>query len=140
MTKTFKLLLVIGFAMQTFAFSLFAAPNTKKTTAKSAPLSFIENKGQVVDQNRRQRGDIDFKLTAANGLNIFIGDGAIHYQFSKCNNPEILKQNPNHKFPNPNSAPVSYDMYRMDVELVGANKNAKVVTSQKQDYFENYFT
>ena len=30
-------------------------------------------------------------------------------------------------------------MYRMDVELIGANANAEVVTEQKQDYYENYF-
>ena len=49
-----------------------------------APLAFIENKGQVMDQNRQQRPDIQFSIKAAPGLNIFIGNGAIHYQFSKA--------------------------------------------------------
>jgi hypothetical protein len=46
-------------------------------------LSFIENKGQITDQFQHPRHDIQFSVAAANGLNIFIGDGAIHYQFCK---------------------------------------------------------
>ncbi len=43
--------------------------------------SFIENRGQITDQNRKVRHDIQFKISAVRGLNIFIGNGAIHYQF-----------------------------------------------------------
>src|SRR4051794_13062479 len=50
---------------------------------KRKPLSFIENKGQVTDQNHNTRTDIQFRMRATNGLNIFIGNGAIHYQFCK---------------------------------------------------------
>ena len=62
--------------------------STKAELPKAnAPLSFIENKGQVTDQNRQPRTDIQFSVAAAEGLNIFIGNGAIHYQFCKNNNP-----------------------------------------------------
>ncbi len=33
----------------------------------------------------------------------------------------------------------SREMYRMDVELIGANKNAAVLREEQQPYFEQYF-
>ncbi len=114
---------------------------------KHAPLSFVENKGQITDQNNNPRPDVQFKVAAAAGLNVFIGNGAIHYQF---NNPVINKASQEKDHLN-NTAKlhhgksqitdnVSFDMYRMDVELVGADKNAQVTKEELQDYYENYFT
>jgi len=73
-------------------------------------------------------------------LSIFIGDGAIHYQFSKAD--KEIKQPSNEDRMKPGFVPeqTTYTMDRMDVELAGANKNAQVITEQKQDYSENYFT
>ena len=131
--------------------SVYASPRSKTNNPEAAkaelqnnkaPLCFIENKGQVTDQNRKERADIQFSIKAANGLTIFIGDGAIHYQFSKCLNPKTQDGNSKSQIPNPreqNPEPTSFDMYRMDVELIGANKNAQVTTEDKQDYYENYF-
>eukprot|EP01036_Dinobryon_divergens_P030161 gene30161-39358_t len=86
-------------------------------------------------------------LTGKQSMNS--GNGAIHYQFSKCDNPELLERNhdPKSKFNNlatdghlAGSEKITYSMYRMDVELVGANKNAQIETEEKTAYYENYFT
>jgi len=104
-------------------------------------LSFIENKGQVRDQFSKPRNDIQFKVAAGNGLNVFVGNGQMHYQWSKQNSKSQI---PNSKIPG--NALKTYDsaltttMYRMDVELVGANKNAEIITEEKQDYYETYYT
>jgi hypothetical protein len=117
---------------------LTTASLLKKSHVQS--LAFIENKGQITDQHNKPRRDIQFKIAAAPGLNIFIGDGAIHYQFSKPDKEacppakeEMIKPRyiPEH---------ISYTMYRMDVELINANKNAQVLTEGKQIYRENYFS
>jgi len=115
----------------------------------NSSLFFIENKGQITDQNGSARNDIQFRLAATNGLNIFIGDGAIHYQFNKCDNPQSSKY-ARKRFPDAKSHAENYGaegadgtmdtMYRMDVELVGANKNARVIAEGKQNYYENYYT
>lgn len=105
-------------------------------------LFFIENKGQVTDQDHNARPDIQFRLAAAGGLNVFIGSAAIHYQFSKADN-SLPQEEQNFKTKHPGDKelePTTYTMYRMDVELVGADKNAKVTTEEKQDYYENYYT
>ncbi len=109
----------------------------------SRNLSFIENKGQIVDQYQQRRNDIDFSLAASGGLSIFIGDGSIHYQFSKCENPEQMQLPDN--FPFDTGAheledSLVYSMYRMDVELVGANKDAEIIREEKQRYYENHYT
>ncbi len=109
----------------------------------SRNLSFIENKGQIVDQYQQRRNDIDFSLAAAGGLSIFIGDGAIHYQFSKCENPENMQSRDNFSFDtgvHELEDSLVYTMYRMDVELVGANKDAGIIREEKQRYYENHYT
>jgi uncharacterized protein YjdB len=106
-------------------------------------LFFIENKGQITDQDNNPRPDIQFKLAATGGLNVFIGNAALHYQFSKA---DQLRAGSEERRAVPiaigseESEPESYTMYRMDVELVGADKHAKVITEQKQEYYENYYT
>ncbi len=133
-----------------FLLSPFTIMAKEPVSAKQAKqfgqhsLCFIENKGQVTDQFSKPRKDIQFKVVAGNGLNIFIGNGEMHYQWSEQNSkihPET--SGPNSKFPG--NALRTYDsgltteMYRMDVALVGANKNAEIISEDKQDYYENYF-
>ncbi len=83
------------------------------------PLCFVENKGQL------DRSDVQFALSTA-GMNLYIGNGQMHYQFRKVtgNNGQLPEMH----------------TYRMDVTLLGANKNAKVVASGEQEYFENYYS
>ena len=47
---------------------------------QSSNLAFISNAGQITDQHYQPRHDVDFKLNAK-GLDIFIGDREVHYQF-----------------------------------------------------------
>ncbi len=87
------------------------------------PLCFVENKGQVLDENNHSRKDVQFKL-AGKGLNLYIGDGQLHYQFRKVDARK--------------DAPL-ITSYNMDVALIGADPHAKVVATDKLDYFENYY-
>jgi len=103
---------------------------------------FIENKGQVTDQDNKLRTDIQYSFAAAGGLNVFIGDGAIHYQFSKTDDVDAIDDaNDPVKFllPGNKQQGATYTMYRMDVTLIGANKHAQVVREDAKDYYETYF-
>ncbi|MBS1586104.1 MAG: SBBP repeat-containing protein [Bacteroidetes bacterium] len=122
---------------------LLATPAGSPRGLKPSGLSFIENKGQVTDQYYSPRNDIQFKLAATNGLNVFIGNGAIHYQFTKKVSGEPIisdPRNPAYKTFAPPATEIKFDAYRMDVELVGANPRAEVVTDEPQKYFETYYT
>ncbi|MES2478595.1 MAG: SBBP repeat-containing protein [Bacteroidota bacterium] len=94
-------------------------------------LCFIENKGQITDQNWQPRSDIDFKLSSNKGLSIFIGHNKILYQFSK----EALTNNPMDKQSN-----TAIDWSRMEVELIGANPDAIIIKEQPSPYYEQYNT
>ena len=115
---------------------------TEGNAIDNTDLYFTSNLGQVTDQFKKPRTDIQFKLSAIPGLNIFIGNGALHYQFSKDDNAEhgvnYLNVKPDSRIGLTN--PTNYIMYRMDVELVGANKAATIITEQPRDYFEHYYT
>ena len=88
-----------------------------------------------------------------NGVSIFIGNGELHYQFGRrknhlppkglasyfANDKDKKQLRFSSKVSDASSAD-SFDMYRMDVVLEGANKNALVVADSGQDYYENYHT
>ncbi len=117
-----------------FAKPLSTAGNFSKHAA------FTENKGQVTDQYHKPRPDIDFKLQS-NGMTMFVGDGQIHYQWYQSNKKEKSK---NEKITDGtrgelNSEPAIWNTYRMDVVLIGANKNAELVTEDRQLDYENYY-
>lgn len=83
-------------------------------------LSFKENKGQIVDQYGNQRTDIQYKLDAE-GMNIYAGNGHIHYQWHKP------------------SGENKEETYRMDVTLLGADIHASCVATDQQTYSEYYY-
>lgn len=95
------------------------------TDGNASPLLFIENKGQITDQYRQVRTDIDLSIPG-NGMTLFVGDGQLHYQFAKSE----MK------------ADSSYDikMYRLDVELIGADKGALLLKEEPQYFTERYYT
>ncbi len=90
----------------------------------SKPLSFIENKGQVMDQENHPRFDIQYKLSTP-GMNLYVGQGKLFYQFRKTEGST--------------PATLQVTTCNMGVTLVGANPDAKVVAADKQEYYENYY-
>ncbi len=94
------------------------------TGRQTAQLYFVENKGQVKDQHEIKREDIDFRLAAANGLNMFVGNGALHYQWMAT--PE-------------QHGSTDAKTYRMDVSLIGANPDAQILRADPVAYYEYYY-
>jgi len=86
---------------------------------------FIENVGQLKDENNRPRRDIDFKLPGNNSLNIFVAPGKLLYQWAK---PGKNPQNGEAVF------------YQLQVALEGANTSVKPTVYNKQVYRENFYT
>jgi len=89
------------------------------------PLCFIENNGQLTDSKGKPLTDIQYTLSTA-GMNLYIGNGGLHYQFRK---PGAMK-----------SAHPTLNTYNMDVTLLHANKAARVTEEEAQPYYETYYT
>lgn len=115
-----------------------AAKATPVPGAKSNQLLFIENKGQVTDQYLQPRTDVQYALRLK-GVNAFVGNGQLHYQFSKQDMTTAgiagFKKGL-HSLPKPGGV---VDMYRMDVELMGADVHAKAEALEQNAYYENYY-
>ena len=134
MKKNFKFLLstALLFALCNEAFAK-AVPG--KTTQK---LYFIENKGQVQDQHHGARKDIQYVLGAP-GMSVFIGDAQLHYQFSNIVREAAGEGKPAGSRFADMERQANVNTYRMDVELMGANKHAEVIAEEPQAYYENYY-
>jgi hypothetical protein len=121
------------------------ARNYPATTHQS--LSLLENKGQIRDQYGGVRNDIQYVLPAP-GINIFVGNAQIHYQFTRT---EVLNHNQPGTYIPPEKrwdkdvdryeAPMNANIhtYRLDVELIGANASATAYAAGAQNYYENYY-
>ncbi|MBL7683807.1 MAG: SBBP repeat-containing protein [Flavipsychrobacter sp.] len=103
-------------------------------------LLLIANKGQITDQYGKPRRDIDYKLSGSD-VTLFVGDGQLHYQWlQRQPNPKSETRNPKDVADkNSPSGDVGITTYRMDVELLGADKNTVVVAEDMQPYYENYY-
>jgi len=137
--KNVLLPLMVGLASYAMTATAQSAKPAQQMGGKS--MAFIENKGQVTDQFHSPRMDIDFKLAGGNGLNIFFGKGKVHYQWAQRQTTEeptdFMDRGTAEEIEKLYSR--SVEMYRMDVELIGANQNAEVITEDRQAFFERYF-
>jgi len=80
-----------------------------------SPLSFTQNKGQVVDSEGKQRNDVLF--TAQNqGVSMYFRANALSYVF-----PQVETRN---------GELAITALYRTDVEFVGANPAPEVVSEK----------
>ncbi len=139
-----------------FIFILCMLINSKSIYAKNVSntlkekLCFIENKGQIRDQNGNVRYDINYVIQTP-GLSVFIGKGFISYQFyqqelspfvslmNTNNAPEINKCLFNDSICTALFGNTCANMYRMDVSIDGINNNVEVISEEKQNYYENYY-
>jgi len=133
-----KLSLLI--ALSCYITGILAQPTGKQKTFTKVPLTFIENKGQITDQYGHGRKDIRYKA-AANGVSVFIGNGQLHYQWSKAQTKRTPTNKRVHRISETqDTASIRYTMYRLDMNLQGANPNPQVLAEDRQNYYENYHT
>ena len=118
--KNLTCILIAMLAILKLAAKESIAPNEAKQ------LLFIENKGQITDQYKQERKDIDFKLDGG-GVSIFVGAGQIHYQWYQYTGK-------------PGDSSILVNTYRMDVQLIGANPNALLQKEEASSYYENYYS
>jgi len=130
----------------------FVVPNNvciagAKTMMKKR-LVFAENKGQIIDQYGNHRTDIDYK-TGSGSMSVFVGSGHLYYQFHRLLNdtnrakqrtPSCRKDLEAMRRRLPDTTSPKYQMYRLDMTLVGANPHAVAMAEDKQAYYENYHT
>src|SRR4051812_2133795 len=85
---------------------------------------FVENKGQVSDQYHKPRPDILYTGTMGN-LSYYLGNKGISYQLCSIKSRKEEKDN-------------LVNIYRLDMEWPGINKNFKIRTDASIPGYTNY--
>jgi hypothetical protein len=126
--------------------SLCVAKGEATGAAKQQPRGFFftENVGQITDPKYALRPDIDFNLASGNFV-LFVGDAKLHYQFNRTDNAEEIRKHHEALITDPKARATQAEVlpvvssYRVDVELVGANKNAVATTEDRHAYYEMFY-
>lgn len=104
-----------------------------------APMVFIENKGQIIDQDRKSRPDLDFKI-AASGVTVFIGNGKMQYQWTRVGRASGTEANLTKPFScRQPLKDATIQIYRMDIALLNSNEHAELIKLNKHTYYEKYY-
>jgi len=107
--------------------------------------AFTENKGQIIDQNNTPNPGVLYLLNTP-GMNVQLRKTGFSYDIYsieyKINpNPIISKnQNPVHPSPENDSLVPEYHFHRIDLTLVEASSECKIIPSAQSGDYLNYYT
>lgn len=112
-----------------------------KFNSMKSQCGFIENKGQIVDQNRKANTEVIYLLSGMSGMNVQLKKNSFSYDTYKA---EVMD---NQKDPlaikmQPNIIPAKdykYSFHRVDIDLVGANANPEIIAEQASTSYVNYY-
>src|ERR1700741_5403760 len=107
-----KLRSILFFA---FLYSFFLNGNNKPANAPEIKKGFVENKGQILDQNKNSNSNVKFLLSQA-GLNVQLTKTGFSYDTYKENS-----------------------FHRIDIEFVNGNKSPKIIAMQELPGYINYY-
>ena len=106
-------------------------------------ITFTENKGQVSDQNNKPRPDVLFGGNA-NGMVFHLRNNGISYQLNRVDSwkTEDTLLNPHHRMmPGENrEIPDQITTYRVDVEWLHCNQNARIHHDETIPGHSNYYS
>lgn len=104
---------------------------------------FIENKGQIVDQNRESNAAVLY-LYNAGGLNVQLKANGFSYEV--IHKEQKARSLPFQKAPlaeNPASiqpADITYKVHRVDITLVGAAAHPQIIPTHRANDYLNFYT
>jgi hypothetical protein len=114
-----------------------------KDISTDATFPFIENKGQVVDQNGMARTDVLF-IYEHDGFKLVLRNTGFSYEFTKVipvngetesgELPQTLEEAEDVVIPD-----VKYASNRIDIEFQNCNRNAIVAGEEISSFYRNYF-
>lgn len=104
--------------------------------SKAPFYGFIENKGQVSDQNYQPNPAVKYLLNIA-GLNVQLRAGGFSYDAYTMDSKPLSKEQMRHMGDGMPDA--TFRFHRVDITLVGANANATIEAAQQAEDYLNYY-
>ena len=130
--------IILFFAFHISTKSLFAQDFTLDSNSINTKFGFIENKGQIIDQNNRPNPEAQF-LCNVSGLKVQIRRDGYSY--------EVIKEISRTSLPKRDALSdrggldqVKYGVHRVDIHFDGAKKDIQWEASESQNGYSNYYT
>ncbi|NQV02934.1 MAG: hypothetical protein HQ542_09830, partial [Bacteroidia bacterium] len=109
------------------------------TQTKTATTSFIENKGQIIDQDNNLNPAVLYLLNTP-GFNVQLRKGGFSYDVYTPKSPEGDLFTPLQGL---EGEPATWDevqFHRIDFDLIGCNPNCEIITTEPSPDYLNYYT
>jgi hypothetical protein len=103
------------------------------TPGKTSVNGFIENKGQILDQNLKNNGEVKYLLNSS-GLNVQLHENSFSYD------TYVVKELPNTITSERKIKKLEYKFQRIDVTFAGANKHPVILSEEPTNDYLNYYT
>lgn len=138
-----KLILKWSITLLFFATTWQISAQTKSELTQ-ATKGFIENKGQVYDQNFKPNTSVKYLYSGSNGLNLQLKSSGFSYDTYAVERKKISKSDVTGVGSSLKEGDLSneaiYHFHRIDVDLVNANQYAQVIAEEPSSDFVNYYT
>jgi hypothetical protein len=104
---------------------------------------FLENRGQLKDENGNLLTDVKY-YGHQGGISLYCKPGMLSFVFTKVEFEDQISEATGQPMPDKpgKDAPKPSKIYaeRAELELLNANLKAKIIASEEQAYYENYYT
>ncbi|GAB1449042.1 hypothetical protein MASR2M44_20640 [Bacteroidota bacterium] len=136
MKKCIGFLFLLNFILSTTSgFSI----GPEKISSEVFKGNFVENKGQIRDQQNNQVAHVNY-LLSADGLNVQIRKKGFSYDLFKYRDIQTEDFSPKSVTTRYPSKPFEVDFHRIDIDFEGANPNASLKAGGKSSTYFNYYT
>ena len=109
-------------------------------------IGFIENKGQIVDQNQKENKEVKYLLNTS-GFNVQIRNNGFSYDVYEIKEAPLNKENSTfyknstlennqQEFP---KKLLIYNFHRIDINFLNANTNSKLIAEDQSSDYDNFF-
>ena len=104
-------------------------------------LGFIENKGQITDQNYKPNPGVKYLLSMP-CLNIQLKANSFSYDAYIVDRKEKVKKEPESILPAVDVEPeeINFRFHRIDIEFIGANASPQLIAEEAGSDYLNYYT
>ncbi|MXO05113.1 T9SS type B sorting domain-containing protein [Flavobacterium sp. HBTb2-11-1] len=109
---------------------------------KNQSIGFIENKGQIIDQNGKPNIAVKYLLNS-NGLNVQLKKNGFSYDVYEIKKTPIVRSITAKTIPDltpeKEDFNLEYAFHRIDIDFVNSNSKVELITEQKSRDFDNYY-
>src|SRR5574343_1346152 len=130
------------YSLSLFILFYAIASATEIKHPNSSRYGYIENKGQIIDQNNQLNHAVKFLF---NGIGLNVQLKANSFSYDTYTIERIPKKKTENDAPVPDKfktpeEDLIYHFHRVDIEFLGANNNPQLVSEQPSSDYINYYT